>query len=586
MNVEDLYFHSINSQKNLLSGMEVEKKFDHQLFYKKYIFTDVDDTKELLKNLLFVDEINEFGRYFHQIELHIMEGDVIYNHSIHGLVRERGNFLLLHFTSVPDFSKYHGPFLIDWNRSLPLAKLPNEKLEAVRNPKMIMNTSINCISFKFDILKISTLFEKKNIDKENDKEENFVVINVDKSEHDFVLEGFQNVNLLQNLKYHHVVELSNGNFFKIATENEQVDICDINFFVPHTGRYQIKGKLSIEGDLKNDFKKLQAPLTQRFLDEGYVNYLTCKNTNFRVLCHEEHMQGDRLFFEKYDFHNDHDNEKYYKNYIMNFNTHGWSFNIEGGILLFSTKINSLDNSNLALTSQEKFIQPYKKEMEHCQNKVLMVESEYRYTLEMMTQYQPIAEVLESFIKYFILENDNPLISSDDLIKFLEKNDNPILEVDVNEETELDFELTNNVQPKHQLQILQLIAENLKSQKTQMEQRKPLDENHEGNQGNCDISTTGINREYAGLLVEHDKQEAIRKQQIEQKETQKARNEEMKKRIEEEENKKEEDRIRKIREENDLMSQPQKIFSLNESHAHDEEYENVLKAFCLRKNSKK
>ena len=169
---------------------------------------------------------------------------------------------------------------------------------------------------------------------------------------------------------------------------------------------------------------------------------------------------------------------------------------------------------------------------------------------------------------------------------MEKNDNPILEVDVNEETDLDFELTNNVQPKHQLQILQLIAENLKSQKTQMEQRKPLDENHEGNQGNCDISTTGINREYAGLLVEHDKQEAIRKQQIEQKETQKARNEEMKKRIEEEENKKEEDRIRKIREENDLMSQPQKIFSLNESHAHDEEYENVLKAFCLRKNSKK
>ena len=535
MNVEDLYFHSIKSQKNLLSGMEA--RFNHQLFSQKYIFTDVDDTKELLKNLLFVDEINEFGRDFHQIELHIMEGDVIYNHSIHGLVRERGNFLLLHFTSVPDFSKFHGPFLIDWNQSLPLAELPNKKLEAVRNLKMIMNTTIDCILFKFDILKISTLFEKKNIDEENDKE-NFVVINVEKSKHEFVLEGFQNVNILQNLKYHHVVELSNGNFFKIATENDQVDICDINFFVPHTGRFQIKGKLSIEGDLKNDFKKLQAPLlTQNLLDEGYVNYLTCKNNNFRVLCHEEHMQGNKLSFEKYDFHNDHDNEKYYKNYIMNFNTHGWSFNIEEAILLFSTKINSLDNSNLALTSQEKYIQSYQKEMENCKNELIMVESQYRNTSEMMTQYQPIAEVLESFIKYYITDNDNPLIPSDDLIKFLEKNENPILEVNVNEETELDFELTNNVQPKHQLQILQLIVENLKAQKTQVEQRKPLDDNHEGNQENCDISTTGINCEFARLLVDHEKQEAIRKQQIEQRETQKARNEEMKKRIEEEEKKK-------------------------------------------------
>ena len=164
---------------------------------------------------------------------------------------------------------------------------------------------------------------------------------------------------------------------------------------------------------------------------------------------------------------------------------------------------------------------------------------------------------------------------------MEKNENPILEVNVNEETELDFELTNNVQPKHQLQILQLIVENLKAQKTQVEQRKPLDDNHEGNQENCDISTTGINCEFARLLVDHEKQEAIRKQQIEQRETQKARNEEMKKRIEEEEKKKEEDRIRKIREENDLMSQPIKYFSLDQSHAHDEQYEELMNTFIHR-----
>lgn len=575
MNVEDLYFHSIKSQKNLLSDMEAEKPFDHQLFIQKHIITDVDVTKELLKNLLFVDEINEFRRDFHQIELHIMEGDVIYNHSIHGLVRERGNFLLLHFTSVPDFSKYHGPFLIDWNQSLPLAKLPNEKLEAVRNPKMIMNTTIDSILFQFE----------EEEDTEEKLDEKFVVINIEKSKHEFVLEGFQNVNLLQNFKYHHVVELSNGNFFKIATENDQVDNCDINFFVPHTGRYQIKDKLSIEGDLKNDFKKLQAPLTQEFLDEGYVNYLTCKNNNFRVLCDEEHMQGDRLSFEKYDFHNDHDKEKYSKNYIMNLNTHGWSFNIEEAILLYSTKINSLDNSNLALMSQEKYIQSYQKEMENCKNKLIMVESQYRNTLEMMTQYRPIAEVLEIFIKYYITENDNPLIFPDDLIKFLKENENPILEVNVNEETELDFELTNNVQPKHQLQILQLIAENLKPQTTQVEQRKPLDDNHEGNQENCNISTTGINREFEVLSLQHEKQEAIRKQQYEQKQQQeqlqKVRNEELKKRIEEEEKKKEEDRIRKIREENDRLSQPQKIFSLNQAHAHDEQYEELMNTFIHR-----